>query len=177
MRTRMYNQLERGFGPLSALSNCSVVVGVEPARTRFCKLLQKYHIDSPNDYVMDKIETLYTLRMVNCSSAELAIELYDMVKSMPGTSTKGHLLTQHDLRVNGPLDPSRSPNVLKATTKNGRPSVLKLLGATASTDARDGEAAAFMVCLRSCRFMACGEQQPEGHGPYKLSCPWYAHDM
>jgi hypothetical protein len=147
-----------------------VVADPHLARPRFCELLIKYHI-TPLPSVMDTIERLYTLRMAVCSSSELAVELYEMVRSMVGTTTRRRLKKQHGLGVNGPLDPHKAPNVLAAYTRAGRPSTLKFLGAAAGGNVADGEAAAFAVWMRlvlvvnpastarSCRVMTRGERK------------------
>ena len=43
--------------------------------------------------------------MIACSSVDKAEDLYQEASLLPGASTKNHLMTQHNLAVNGPLYP------------------------------------------------------------------------
>ncbi|KAG2430238.1 hypothetical protein HXX76_010336 [Chlamydomonas incerta] len=66
-----------------------------------------------------------------------AVDLYREAQLFPGPSTEGHLLTQHGLRVNGPLFPNPaegSANLLVAVTSEGAPAIVKLLAGIVSAD-------------------------------------------
>ena len=63
----------------------------------------------------------------------MALNLYRDAEAFPGASTQRHLLTQHGLRVNGPLfsNPAEGPaSLLVAARANGQPAIVKMLSRT-----------------------------------------------
>ena len=52
---------------------------------------------------MNAIVRHLAARMIACSNIDQAEDLYHDASLLPGASTVKHLLTQHNLRVDGPL--------------------------------------------------------------------------
>ncbi len=71
----------------------------------FRQLLQGSRFNRPNEAIVDMIVRRLAARMIACSSVNQAADLYEDASLLPGASTVTHLMTQHDLRVNGPLYP------------------------------------------------------------------------
>ncbi|KAK9866101.1 hypothetical protein WJX84_011842 [Apatococcus fuscideae] len=96
----------------------------------FRRLLIQSHISNPRQEVLDMIARRLPSHMIVCNSTDAAVDLYQHAKLMPGVSTKGHLITQHGVRVTGPLfprDTDGSPSLLVGSDATGCPCIVKLL--------------------------------------------------
>ena len=94
-----------------------------------------------------------------CSGITMAVELYRDVEMYPGDSTLQHLLTQHGVRVNGPLfmNPAEGPAcLLTAMKETGQLAVVKMLDGVVKLDTQQqqaggNEGAAYRCAPRTCR--------------------------
>lgn len=71
----------------------------------FRQLLLKSCYNHPNEAIISTIVRRLTARMIACNNANQAADLYEDASFLPGASTAKHLMTQHNLNVNGPLYP------------------------------------------------------------------------
>ncbi len=69
----------------------------------FRGLLARSCYNQPKEGVMHAIVWHLAARMIVCSNIDQAEDLYHDASLLPGASTVKHLLTQHNLRVDGPL--------------------------------------------------------------------------
>ncbi len=69
----------------------------------FRRLLVRSRYNQPKEDVIKAVVRLLAARMIACSNIDQAEDLYHDASLLPGASTVKHLLTQHNLRVNGPL--------------------------------------------------------------------------
>jgi hypothetical protein len=104
---------------------------------RFLELLSRGKITRPKTAVLGAITRRCAGRVMLLRDFGEAVDLYREAQLFPGPSTEGHLLTQHGLRVNGPLFPNPgegSASLLIEATSEGAPVVVKLLAASVSAD-------------------------------------------
>ncbi|GAQ78953.1 Protein kinase superfamily protein [Klebsormidium nitens] len=97
---------------------------------RFKRLLEKTYVSRPHTEVLDTIVSRLPQQMMLANTPARALDIYEQARLMPGVSTKNHLLTQHQLRVNGPLFTRLEDgplSLLKATDVRGRLCVVKML--------------------------------------------------
>ena len=69
----------------------------------FRGLLARSRYNQPKEDIMNAIVRHLAARMIACCNIDQAEDLYHDASLLPGASTVNHLLTQHNLRVNGPL--------------------------------------------------------------------------
>ena len=69
----------------------------------FRRLLVKSHYSCPKEDIIIAVVRCFAARMIVCSNTEQAEDLYHDSSLLPGASTAGNLLTQHNLRISGPL--------------------------------------------------------------------------
>ena len=69
----------------------------------FRRLLVRSRYNRPKENVIKAVVRRLAARMIVCSNTDQAEDLYHDASLLPGASTAEHLLTQHNLRVNGPL--------------------------------------------------------------------------
>ncbi|KAG2428097.1 hypothetical protein HYH02_014445 [Chlamydomonas schloesseri] len=111
---------------------------------RFVKLLARGNITRPREDVLAAIFRRHAYMLAVVPDSNKAVELYRAAELFPGASTEGHLLTQHGLKIDGPLFPAEgSINLLTAATNEGIPAVVKLL----CQDAGGAEAEACRVLM------------------------------
>jgi len=87
----------------------------------FCKQA-KYN---PKPEVLRKIVKYFGNALANIFDSESAIELYEMVKRYPETSTKMEVMSMIQVSLNGPLD-DRFPKLIIGADSNGCPCVAKI---------------------------------------------------
>ncbi|EFJ49154.1 hypothetical protein VOLCADRAFT_104361 [Volvox carteri f. nagariensis] len=111
--------------------------GLPDYKRRFLELLSLGNIQRPKTAVLNLIMRHCPARMMVLGDCNDAVDLYREAELFPGPSTEGHLLTQHGLRVNGPLFPNPaegSASLLIGTTREGLPVIVKLLAQVSSAD-------------------------------------------
>ncbi len=111
--------------------------GLPDYNQRFVDLLSLGSITRPDPAVLSAIRMRCPARLMVAPDCAAAVDLYREAQLWPGPSTRGHLFTQHGLRVNEPLfsNPGEgSPSLQIATTREGRPVVLKMLAGGVSAD-------------------------------------------
>jgi len=69
----------------------------------FLRLLVRSRYNRPKENIIKAVVQRLAARMIVCSNTDQAEDLYHDASLLPGASTAEHLLTQHNLRVNGPL--------------------------------------------------------------------------
>ncbi len=69
----------------------------------FRRLLVRSRYNCPKENIIKEVVRRLAPRMIVCSNTDQAEDLYHDASLLPGASTAKHLLTQHNLRVNGPL--------------------------------------------------------------------------
>ena len=91
--------------PLSIAVCLLAEVKLPNFEANFRQLLQGSRFNRPNEAIVSTIVRRLPARMIACSSVDQAEDLYEDASLLPGASTKKHLMTQHNLTVNGPLYP------------------------------------------------------------------------
>ncbi|KAL0024674.1 hypothetical protein WJX77_007986 [Trebouxia sp. C0004] len=117
----------------------------------FRQLLQGSRFNRPNEAIVDMIVRRLAARTIACSSVNQAADLYKNASLLPGASTVTHLMTQHDLRVNGPLYPRGEDGpscLLTAMHASGRPCIVKLLDTRVSLDSSEQPGGAEAAAVR-----------------------------
>ncbi|KAL0056155.1 hypothetical protein WJX82_008246 [Trebouxia sp. C0006] len=133
----------------------AAAAGKEPKlpnfEANFRQLLQGSRFNRPNEAIVDMIVRRLAARMIACSSVNQAADLYEDASLLPGASTVTHLMTQHDLRVNGPLYPRGEDGpscLLTAMHASGRPCIVKLLDTRVSLDSSEQPGGAEAAAVR-----------------------------
>ncbi|EFJ43027.1 hypothetical protein VOLCADRAFT_96771 [Volvox carteri f. nagariensis] len=111
--------------------------GLPDYKRRFLELLSLGNIQRPKTAVLNLIMRRCPARVMVLGDCNDAVDLYREALLFPGPSTERHLLTQHGLRVNGPLFPNPaegSMSLLIGATCEGLPVIVKLLAQGSSTD-------------------------------------------
>ncbi len=101
--------------------------------------------------MLDLITRRCPARVIAVPDSRAAVELYREAEHFPGPSTEGHLLTQHGLRVNGPLFPNPgegSASLLVAATDAGVPVIVKLLPGGQPPGGAEAEACKALMASR-----------------------------
>lgn len=94
---------------------------------RFLRLLNEGKIKRPDKRVMRIIEFRYPMQMSVISTAEGAVDLYEICKRLPLTSTCVRFKEAHGITIGGAMFPEES-DLLQASSSTGLPVMVKLLG-------------------------------------------------
>jgi len=92
----------------------------------FKSLLAKMYITRPKNDVIWKIQRMFSSRYLGVTTAEQAVELYELAKSYPGTTTAACIEKEFGVKLNGLLS-AESDTAIITGVDSGKPVLVKVL--------------------------------------------------